>query len=231
MEGGRGQIASKWFHNNLLWRCRKGLKAGSVHCTTISRESGHTHFFFNSTRELLLGIIKIFFKPFLAKIRIYGKLCCELIKASMQFVQIITSILVVIRLCPETRSKWRSYKSLEREVMCKQERRIVTIRSCESEGCIARDINRERGVWWSGFPNSVTRCRASSLCKHTGSPGRASHCHCQPFKQSSMLNCSSPTYSLILTECNISGKPLTNKLIRSLFRNHSMPSSSEALTR
>ena len=30
MEGGRGQIASKWFHNNLLWRCRKGLKAGSV---------------------------------------------------------------------------------------------------------------------------------------------------------------------------------------------------------
>ena len=121
--------------------------------------------------------------------------------------------------------------SLEREVMCKQERRIGTILSCESEGRIARDINRERGVWWSGFPNSVTRCRASSLCKHTGSPGRASHCHCQPFKQSSMLNCSSPTYSLILTECNISGKPLTYKLIRSLFRNHSMPSSSEALTR
>ena len=78
-------------------------------CTTISRESEHTFFFFNSTRELLLGIIKIFFKPFLAKIRIYGKLCCELIKASNQFVQIITSILVVIRLCPETRSKSRSY--------------------------------------------------------------------------------------------------------------------------
>ena len=228
MEGGRGQIASKWFHNNLLWRCRKGLKAGSV-----QPYQGKVNTLFSSSiqqENCCWGSLRYSLNYFQPKFEF--KLCCELIKASKQFVQIITFILVVIRLCPETRSKSRSYiKSLEREVMCKQERRIGTILSCESEGRIARDINRERGVWWSGFPNSVTRCRASSLCKHTGSPGRASHCHCQPFKQSSMLNCSSPTYSLILTECNISGKPLTYKLIRSLFRNHSMPSSSEALTR
>ena len=83
MEGGRGQIASKWFHKSTTICCGDAGRVEGWKCTTISRESEHTFFFFNSTRELLLGIITIFIKPFLAKIRVYIELCCELIKASM----------------------------------------------------------------------------------------------------------------------------------------------------
>ena len=80
-------------------------------------------------------------------------------------------ILVVIRLCPETRSKLRSYKSLEREVMCKQERIIVTILSCESEGRIARDLNRERGRLVVGISKFCDEVQSLELVQAYGQPG------------------------------------------------------------